>query len=59
MLKSRPAPSIPTPAPIIIPEPRGPSIDPSRVDDIGNLLIEQQAKMEQLGREIEKLKRAA
>ena len=50
MLKSRPAPSIPAPAPVIISEPRGPSIDPSRVDDIGNLLIEQQAKMEQLGR---------
>ena len=57
MLKSRPTPSIP--APVIVSESRGPSIDPSRLDDIGNLLIEQQAKMEQLGREIEKLKRAA
>ena len=43
MLKSRPTPSIP--APVIVSESRGPSIDPSRVDDIGNRLIEQQAKM--------------
>ena len=55
MLKSRPVPA-PTPVPVQVPvkiaESRGPIIDPSKIDELGNLMIEQQAKMEQLGREI-------
>ena len=45
MLKSRPVPApapvpVPVQAPVTVVESRGPSIDPSKIDELGNLMIE-------------------